>query len=117
MRSTTMPSNPSQIIEPERFSDETLAAIINIMALRGDSPIAQMASIICNLRMTRSAIESDTSKLRRNCYVRSLCRDLYEEMVREGVIDSRSQLDWGRLRLLLHVPKLVDRTYSMNRIS
>lgn len=100
MVSTALPSSPSLIIEPERFSDETLAAIINVMALSGDSPIAQMASLICHIRTTHLAIESDISKLRRNSYVRSLCRDLYDEMVREGIIDSRSRLDWGKLRLL-----------------
>lgn len=105
MPSTTMPSSSILVIQPERFSDELLATIINAVALSGDSPIAQITRIICSMRKTHLSIESEVSKLRRDAYIRSLCRDLYEEMVHEGMIDSQGWLDLDKLRLLFRTQR------------
>jgi len=80
-----------------QLSDDIISVIINAMALCGDSPIAQLATRIRDMRKGRVEIESDTSRLRYESYDRSLCEDLRVAMVREGIID-RGLLDLGKLR-------------------
>ena len=100
-------------VSPGEFSDELLSEMIRVMALRGDSPIAQLARIIRDLRKVEIPLESAISRQGRESYDRLLCCDLYFEMLREGAIRG-DRLNLDKLRRCVRLPS-VDRAEKMLR--
>lgn len=85
-------------VDPGQFSDDAIEAIIRVLAVAGDQPIAQMAAYIRDLRNQAVPICSRILENQRKVYDQLLCKALHSALTEVRAIDPLGRLDLRRLR-------------------